>query len=513
MPYVVLFSACFAHAVYVLLSGVSNPLLDLFSFRQTQTAITAYWIWHDGLRLAYETPVLGYPWPIPLEFPLFQWLTASLRSLGVPIDVGGRFIAFAFYIAILYPLWLLARELGFNLVAWLIVATLFLASPLYVYWSRTVMIESSALFFSMSALAFTTKYLKDPRPLPLIFSLIAGCFATLTKATTFPAYAFLAGLVILSQAIMWLRKGPSISQARSLVLATAAIIVPFFIGFLWVWYTDHIKLQNPFGAHLTSASLTKMGWAFAGTDELISLKFWQDIFIARVLTDIFGYAYLLAPVAALAAFLQRKFALPMLAAAVGFIIPFVLFTNLHAVHSYYQYANGLLALVAVGLGISAVGEAGQRTIATILLTVVVTGQLAYFHLGDLRPIGVPGKSYADVTKIDFSRDPIFKISRATRKLVPADQRILVLGQDWSSAIPYYSERKALVLPNWFPMDLTVQALQNPERFLEGKLGAVIYCSGYYGYNEKTSLIEDFLAGRSVLKRAGTCQLLSPLVRR
>ena len=69
------------HAAYFLWIGLDHPALDFYAFRQTQTALSAYWLWHDGFRLAYETPVLGAPWAIPYEFPLYQWLVALLPHL------------------------------------------------------------------------------------------------------------------------------------------------------------------------------------------------------------------------------------------------------------------------------------------------------------------------------------------------------------------------------------------------------------------------------------------------
>lgn len=52
----------------------SKPILDMFSFRQTQTAISVLWMIKEGHYLNYQTPVLGFPWSIPFEFPLYQWM-------------------------------------------------------------------------------------------------------------------------------------------------------------------------------------------------------------------------------------------------------------------------------------------------------------------------------------------------------------------------------------------------------------------------------------------------------
>ena len=51
------------------------------SQRETQTAITAYYLVHEdhGL-LSYITPVMGYPWAIPMELPVQQLLDRFIKS-------------------------------------------------------------------------------------------------------------------------------------------------------------------------------------------------------------------------------------------------------------------------------------------------------------------------------------------------------------------------------------------------------------------------------------------------
>src|SRR4051812_9418753 len=44
---------------------IDQPLIDGNAFRQTQTALTAYWLLKGGPLLAYITPVAGFPWAIP----------------------------------------------------------------------------------------------------------------------------------------------------------------------------------------------------------------------------------------------------------------------------------------------------------------------------------------------------------------------------------------------------------------------------------------------------------------
>src|SRR3954452_9141958 len=195
---------CLCHAAYYLLVGIAQPVV---SWRETQTALSAYWLWREGPRLAYETPVLGAPWAIPFEFPLYQYLIAGLRWLGVSIEVGGRLLSFAFFVATLAPLWILLKELRFKPETFLIVAILFLSAPICISVSRAVFIETTAVFFSVLWLAFIVLYLNRSGMANLGFALAAGCVAMLVKATPLPAYGVIAACLILATAIMSVRNG------------------------------------------------------------------------------------------------------------------------------------------------------------------------------------------------------------------------------------------------------------------------------------------------------------------
>ena len=482
-------------ALYILWLGINQPLLDYYSFRQTQTAISVYWLWKEGLGLVYETPVLGYPWAIPFEFPLYQWLVALLRFAGVPIDVGGRLVSFGFYIATLYPLWILCRALNLGATVWLIAAILFLASPLYVYWSRTVMIESCALFFSVYSLALIAQYLIDGRRGTLVLAFLTSSLAVLVKSTTFPPYALLAGSLVLWSGLTKLREGHPAVSVRQLASAFGVLGGSFLIGLLWVWYADSVKSANPFGAELTSTKL--MDFTLGTWDQRFSAEFWRKAILDRALPEIFGNVTT-AAIAAAAALQSRRYGILMLAAALGFVLPFLLFTNLHFHHSYYQYANGLLGLLAVALGIAAVAKMGQPLLAALFLTTILAGHVAVFQ-----------ETHAPPLHHDWTKDPLFRIAKATRSFVPDNKSILVLGQDLSSAVPYYSRRKSLMLPSWMPPGLTKQALDDPERFLGGqKLGGIVYCTSYT-YDDEAPLIDAAITGREVIAEAGPCKLLGP----
>jgi hypothetical protein len=478
----------------VLSIGLFQPLLDQYSFRQTQTAITAYWLWKGGAWFAYETPVLGQPWTIPFEFPLYQYLVALLRLAGVPIDVGGRLVTFGFYLGCLWPLRLLFRALKFGRTAYLAVSILFLASPIYVYWGRTVMIESCALFFGLLWLALLACFLTSPRRSILLWAILAGIGGVFAKSTTFPAFLVVGGLIFLPSV---LRSRTSRPDYRTLILAMTTFVVPLAVGYIWVRYSDAAKAQSPFGSLLTSDNLAS--FTFGTWAQRTSSKFWLDVVLMRALPEILGYGFPLAVAVAGAALSSRRFLAPMLAAMSAFFVPFIVFTNLHSQHSYYQHANALFVVAAVGLGVASIVEAGHRFLAAGVMVVLVSLQLVFFWRHD-----------AYYLTHDYSDTELLQIAQQARELSPPDGGLIVLGNDWSSAIPYYAERKSVAPPYWAPVPLLKRLFADPQSFLgDHPLVGVVYCTLQAAPTQVAPLVRDFIAGRKLLGKSGACELLAP----
>src|SRR5690606_22594303 len=95
--------------VVILVAWIASwgmPVLDEHGFRQTQTLISSYWMAREGGFWVYPTPVLGYPWSAPFEFPLYQWGVVLLATLplGLDIDSAARLLSLLAFVACLWPL-------------------------------------------------------------------------------------------------------------------------------------------------------------------------------------------------------------------------------------------------------------------------------------------------------------------------------------------------------------------------------------------------------------------------
>lgn len=78
-------------------------------YRQAQTALSAYFIKEAGkFELAYPTPVLGKPWSIPMEFPLYQWMVVTVHHVtGLGLVKSARAVSMACFYLMLPAVFLL----------------------------------------------------------------------------------------------------------------------------------------------------------------------------------------------------------------------------------------------------------------------------------------------------------------------------------------------------------------------------------------------------------------------
>jgi hypothetical protein len=425
-----------------LLKGWNGAIHDLHPFRQTQTAITVTYLLKGGPWLAYETPVLGPPWSIPLEFPLYQWLVALTALTGIfPVEQSGRLISVLMFLATFYPFYKILKALGLQKGQIFLVLTLYCLSPEYLFWSRTFMIESTAFAFSMYYLMGIVMFYDKPigkrkgNYLLLVSIAFAGALAAMVKVTTF--YAFLvAGVAFFlwrsfserRETITW---RDIIYSRISLTFFFFAMLVPLVALSLWTSYADALKSLNPLARNLTSTALWE--WNFGTLSQRLSPRTWE-MFFNRTVPDLIGNRWLLA-IAVPAVFFCRRQPLIIASALFAlFLLPLVTFTNLHFRHNYYAYANGVFLVAAIGVISADLCYANQvlkRAIGIVLFCCVLTFSPYHYLTHYFPKQGVTG----DLGAIKNDMDKI---------LAGEDKIIVVFGADWSSELPYYLGRRAVM---------------------------------------------------------------------
>ncbi len=94
------------HAAYAFSVGFGHNISDRVGTRQAQTAINARSLLEGSPWFAYQLPLFGPPYGLPIEFPLYQWLTALLVTItGMPLIAAGRIVSIVFFVACAVALW------------------------------------------------------------------------------------------------------------------------------------------------------------------------------------------------------------------------------------------------------------------------------------------------------------------------------------------------------------------------------------------------------------------------
>lgn len=422
------FFALLALCAFCYRAGWHNRLLDTHPFRQTQTALSTYWMKREGVRLDYSTPVMGAPWALPMEFPIYEAaVVGTMRLTGLPLESAGRTVSVGCFILTLPALFLLLRRLGLpDTQNWLFL-TLVVTCPVYIFYTRTFLIESTALFFSGWFLLLFQMSLSRGRPWVLTGAAGAGIAAGLAKVTTFAVFLVPAALLLL-----FALRASVVRRAQLLLRATVAALPGFLAATWWVFYSDAIKRQNDLAVMMTSEN--QSDWNYGPLALRFQTAFWRQLGIQVERAVLPAGSLLVAGVLALLFLRGRmRIALALLVAALAG--PLV-FANLYQVHDYYFFSSGifLLALVALPLkamferaSISGVGRWGA-VLAVIALQ--LHGYFSTYYAAQAAPVPNPPE-----------------IIRGLQHVTAPDDVIMGLGVNWNSVFPYYAERRGLMVPD------------------------------------------------------------------
>jgi len=460
----ILLSVVLSILVLTNLAGLGNPIVEAHGFRQTQTAITAYYLKLNGFKLDYETPAVGYPWSIPFEFPIYQYITALIsKSTSLPLTNAGRLVSLVFTLLSAFPIWQALKNLHFSKFTRLLGLTLFFSSPVYMFWSGTFMIESAALFFTLYFMYFTLNVLGGNKSTANllgmgVFLLLAG----LQKITTVLTPLVILGVVYVSQQ-GFRNIFKNLGWTVKLVLA---LLIPLGLSYLWIRYSDQVKSLNPIGLKLTSAYLSQ--WNYGTLSQRLSSRLWYDVIyyrnILKMSGQFLGLLTLIYYFKCSKNVPQKKIIGISLSL---FLAPFLVFTNLHMVHSYYQVSNSVFFSLGLGIALAALLDQAKtekaRRYLHVLISLIIVSNL-YFYL--------KGSFKDKVIGFDASNNSVLALAKHIKDHTPPDRPVIWYGQDWSSEGPFYAERRSLAIPAWVDQ---LDPIIHMERYLKEAPSAIVLC--------------------------------------
>lgn len=438
--------------------GWDHNLIEGHEFRQTQTALTARAIQQEGWTMAYPLPLFGPPWSAPMEFPFYQWCVAKVSSLTRhPLESTGRAVSIVFLYLCLPAIFLLLEYLSVPTDRRWLLLGLVLITPVYLYYSRSFMIESTALCAATWFLYAFCRSVLSRRTIWIFLAILLGIAAALSKATTFAVFLVPAAWFVLTE----LRRSFQNQPGRSFwpIVGTSLLIVGVSVGagLWWVYFADRVKSSNPLSSFLVSNRLHD--WNYGPLAERFELSFWANI--GRISThSVLQQAHLIFFIC-FVLLLGRAYRVRILGLLGCYLAGPLAFANLYGIHDYYHYATGIFLLAAMLLVWCGILElpygsrAGKWAIITIGLAVQITGYLDSYYQLQIR-----------------GNIPPPEIARVLAATTAPDDVVVIYGYEWNPLIAYYSGRKVVMVAGENVRDATAQE-DVFNRIESGKIAAVI----------------------------------------
>lgn len=401
--------------------GLKNSLCGHHGFRQTQNASAIVGFDQEGLSVSQILPSVGPPWRVFQELPVYQWSTFAMwKLIGCDLPIAGRLASIGWFIAALVMMWKLVGELADARTAWL-TTILAATSPLYLFWSRSFMMESTAV---ATALAFGLgfrRFLLCGGAVNFLAAALLGSVAITVKPTSFMGGAVLVGLASLTNP-------PSQSGRWRMLLRSAA--VASIVGAVFVAWSRHAQhtmqalilndwLGKPEYSKWFTGELTDRvnpaKWSQIGEHlfpNLLGPPIWVVIFLAGIM-------------------LARGRSLLALVAISASAFPMLVFFNVYVVHDYYHYESAYLTIVAVAVVVAQLThdqERGSRGLGWVMFVALVGCSLYGYS-----------QYYLKIQRwnpTDF-RD----FARSVRDVTRTDDFLAVYGYNFSPEFAFYAERR------------------------------------------------------------------------
>jgi len=434
---VAIFVAALLLHVWLVTRNFQVPFLSGHEFRQSQTALIAYYIdQQNNFSPLYEQPILGKPWiGFMLEFPLYQWCVVGLsRATGWEHHIAARVISLASFYAALPALALLLGRMGLGLPRRLFVLALLLCCPVYIYYTRAFLIDAMAWMFGAWFVAAFVRTMDRRSVGWLAVAIAAGTGAALVKSFIlaiwlWPAAAYGAWM-------LWrdLRAGEGWRRpARTVAWGLGTVLIPLGALKWWLDATDALKEAHPSAFIFTSKNLSVGNWGLFRFDTLFSREVWSTLTTRWSEALMTPWLLLALVAAAMVALPTVRWRVASLAGV--FFLSQILFPYAYAYQDYYYYSCGVFIVAALAwAALGLLDTRWPRLLVWVLIAVPFAAQMRTYwsFYRDQQLVWSMGRS---------------TLTMALEDVTPPGSVIVIAGADWAPMIPYYSQRRALMIRN------------------------------------------------------------------
>jgi len=405
-------------------------------FRQAQTALIAEYIdKQNNFGLYYETPILGKPWAFPLEVPIYQWTVVGLkRAIDLKDFEAARVVSLASFYLTLPALFLLLGSMGLSPGArcWALLPVL--VCPVYLFYSRAFLIDPMAAMFSAWFLAAFVRTMDRRHWGWWLLATVSGTLGILIKSLVFAVWLFPAAVYgAWSLYRSWRSPEGRAPVARTAGWGLSVVVLPGLLWRQWVAWTDAIKADHPSAFQFTSAALSKENFGTFSLASRIDPETWQIMAQrwAEAIAPAWGIALIIGGGLALAGHL-RKWVLGLIGL---WFFGQLAFPYAYALQDYYFYAGTWFLMLAAGVAVTA-GLQRSAWPAWLRLAIPV-GVLSLLTLTYFKG------GYRDLQMVQS--DGGSGLTALLRDMLPRDSVIMIIGHDWAAIIPYYAQRRALMV--------------------------------------------------------------------
>jgi hypothetical protein len=416
-------------------------------FRDTQTAISAFWMKQEGIRfLHYPTPIFGPPWQAPMEFPLHQVLTALASPLfSSKIDITSRVVSLVCFEISAVLVVLIAVRLYRSMSVAVVALLFYLFNPFHMFYALYGLIDHLALALTLGYFYCTWRWLEVPsRYYSYLSGLACGILAALVKVTTLTVVALPLALIVLIRAVeRW--RGTTASESSRLVrfardeawvgVGIAALaVVPFVAVWSWTVHADVVKAVSAHTWFLTSDRLHN--FIYGTWEWKTDPAAWKDM-ITRIQAVLVPGVICLLPLAGFLLSWQHGRRAGALASA--FVFSYIggifLFFSLYRHDYYFVSITPIVALLVGVAGAEVVRLLGRNRVMLTMVTI---------------PFLVPLLAAWPKVSSDYEwagQDIIRAMARAAQYATPPDEWIVAdqRGWGWSSVVLFQAERKGFIV--------------------------------------------------------------------
>lgn len=416
-------------ALALRLYKIDTPLADWHSWRQVDTAAVARNFAQNDFNLLYpryddlSNVQSGFYNPEGyrfVEFPLYNAIFGALYKYMpiTPIEVYGRLTTVFFSLIIIAILYYLALH-EHSRVAAVGAAIIYATMPFFVYYSRVVLPETTALGFSFIAifLAYVWAHSKHKWALGLIMlSCISAAISILIKPTVIFYFLPIAYVFFMKYRFRMILKPTP-------YLYFVAALVPFILWRLWI-------SKFPEGIPGFEWLLTDVNTFEGRKNVFFRPAFFRWIFHERILLLIMGGYAAVLPLLGILEKSRKSLLIPFI--GFGALTFLLVFQGGNVQHDYYQ--TTILPALALlgGIGIARIlhkRDHDQVYLFNILMVVFIMGfswAMSFYKIKD---------NYL------YSED-LVNIGKIIETLTPADAKV-VTDRDGDTTLLFLSKRKGM----------------------------------------------------------------------